>query len=84
MALDDCWTEDAIEAIEELAYTSPTFTADDLRAKMRPAPNPKMVGGAFTAAVSAGIITRAGYTESRAKSRRRGVIRVWTIARAAA
>lgn len=73
------WSADALETIEAIAREQWTFSSDDLRERMRPAPNPNMVGAAFSAARKANLITPIGYMASRSKSRRLGVVRVWTL-----
>ncbi|WP_336715394.1 hypothetical protein [Arthrobacter sp. USHLN218] len=73
------WQSDALEVIESIAYEQWTFSSDDLRDRMRPAPHPNMVGAAFSTARKAGLITPIGYMASRSKSRRLGVVRVWTL-----
>jgi hypothetical protein len=78
-ALEDSdWHEDAVSTIVGLAASQHTITADDLRREMRPAPHPNMIGRAFNAARVAGYITTIGYSQSTAKSRNKGVVRVWT------
>lgn len=80
MALDDHddWHEDAVATIIGLAAAQYSFTADDLAREMRRPPHPNMPGQAFSAARSLGYITAVGYQPSAAKSRKNGVVRVWT------
>ena len=79
MALDDSadWPLDAQLAILRLSITEPSFSADDLRKVIRPAPHPNMIGAAFSALRSQGLIETAGYTTSNAPSRHHGVLRTW-------
>ena len=78
-ALEDLdWSTDALAMIEAYAASGLTFSAEDLRDSMRPAPNPAQVGTAFREAHRLGIIRPTGYKESSTPSRRHGVIRVWT------
>lgn len=70
------WSADAVATIEALANAG-TFTADDLRREMRPAPHGNMIGAAFTTARKLGYIRTIGYQTSNTQSRRRGVVRVW-------
>ena len=74
---DPAWHEDALNTIRAFAASGLTFTADDLRNSIRPAPQPNDIGTVFRAARTLGIITCTGYTESKAKSRKHGVIRIW-------
>lgn len=79
MALDDReeWTADAQDAIATLAATGNSFTADDLRWAMRPAPHPSMVGAAFQTARRRGLITESGTACSTTASRKHSLIRQW-------
>lgn len=76
MALTDYdeWTADALDWIE--AQRS-TFTADDLRAALPPAPHPNLIGAAFNTARNRDLIQVAGYQRSNAPSRRHSVLRIW-------
>lgn len=80
MALDDHadWHEDAVATIIGLAAAQHIFSADDLAREMRKPPHPNMPGQAFAAARQAGHITAVGYQQSQTKSRKNGVVRVWT------
>jgi len=74
----EAWLEDAVATIVGLAHVHHTFTADDLAREMRKPPHPNMPGQAFSAARSLGHITTVGYQPSTSKSRKGGVVRVWT------
>lgn len=71
------WHADAMARIEAYAASGISFSADDLRDSLRPAPTPNDVGTVFRAARTLGLITCAGYTESKAPSRKGGLIRLW-------
>lgn len=71
------WHTDALNMIRSFAASGLRFTADDLRKSIRPAPQPNDIGTVFRTARTLGIITCTGYTESKAKSRKNGVIRIW-------
>jgi hypothetical protein len=80
-ALEDsheAWHEDAVATIIGLAAAQHLFSADDLAREMRRPPHPNAPGQAFAAARSLGYITAVGYQQSTSKSRKNGVIRVWT------
>ena len=70
--------DDAVATIIGLAQSQELVTADDLRRHMRPAPVANWAGQAFSAARAAGHITSIGYQASTTKSRKNGVVRVWT------
>lgn len=75
---DTEWTADAVEVIERLALSGYSFTADDVRRLMRPAPHPNRYGAAFRLAKSRGIIAEVGTAwTSRPVSHGRRIIR-WT------
>lgn len=74
---DTTWKSDARDWIKAWAAFDVPITADDMRFSLREPPHPNMVGAAFRAACSAKIIRHIGYTESKAPSRKRSVIRVW-------
>jgi hypothetical protein len=74
---DTDWHEDALNIIRAFAASGLTFTADDLRNSIRPAPQPNDIGNVFQSARKAGMITCVGFRESMVPSRRRGVVRVW-------
>lgn len=79
-ALEDTdWAADALATIIGLAYAQQTFSADDLRREMRPAPHPNMVGPAFNAARTKGLIQRVGDKPSATKSRNGGRGGLWTL-----
>ncbi|WP_157366299.1 hypothetical protein [Arthrobacter sp. Soil763] len=81
MALEDTtWTEEAVATIADLAKRGGTVTADDLRWNHRPAPHPNKVGSAFKIARSRGLITQAGVSTSRHRSRHGGILREWVAA----
>lgn len=81
MALEDTsWTEEAVATIAELANRGGTVTADDLRQNHRPAPHPNKVGSAFRIARSRGLITQAGISTSKQRSRHGGTLREWIAA----
>ncbi|GAA1337327.1 hypothetical protein [Arthrobacter roseus] len=73
----DEWHQDALRWIETYALSGLTFTVEDVRAALRPAPSGSCYGNAFQAARKAGVITCAGYRESTTPSRKSGIIRVW-------
>lgn len=78
-ALEDLvWHEDAIATIAGLALAQHIFTADDLAREMRKPPHDNMPGQAFAAARALKLIRAVGYQTSGTKSRKNGVIRVWT------
>lgn len=78
MALEDSeWPVDAQLAILRLSITEQSFTADDLRKVLRPAPHPNHVGAAFLACKNAGLIEPSGYQTSNSKTRRHGALRTW-------
>ena len=72
------WPTDALNMLTAYAASGLTFSSDDLRQSMRPAPSPAQVGTAFREAHRLGIIRPTGYKESSTPSRRHGVIRTWT------
>jgi hypothetical protein len=72
------WPRQAALAIVELSYEKHLFSADDLRGRIPDAPHSWMVGQAFSAARNAGLIARKGFDVSKSKSRKFGVVRVWT------
>jgi hypothetical protein len=74
---DTDWSIDAQLAILRLSVTEQSFTADDLRKVIRPAPHPNHVGAAFLACKNAGLIEPLGYQTSNSKTRRRGALRTW-------
>lgn len=78
MALEDTdWPADAVATILALAEAQRIVTAEDLTREMRRPPHPNMIGAAFSAARSQGVIVADGYTTSTTPSRHHGVIRVW-------
>lgn len=79
MALDNGadWSEDALATIVSISLARYIFSADDLAAEMGKPPHPNMVGAAFAAARSRGLIEAVGYQTSASKSRKNGVIRTW-------
>jgi hypothetical protein len=82
-ALEDShelWLEDAAATILGLAHVLEVFTADDLAREMRKPPHPNAPGQAFSAARALGYIAAVGYQQSSTKSRKNGVVRVWTRA----
>ena len=74
---DNDWHLDADLAILRLALTEQSFTADDLRRVLRPAPHPNHVGLAFGRAARAGIIHPVNTATSTARSRNHGSLKVW-------
>lgn len=72
------WHADAVAMLTAWAASGLPFTAEDLRKSMRPAPSDKAPGNAFQAARRLGLITCIGYKESTDRSRKGGIIRVWT------
>ncbi|SDP46236.1 hypothetical protein SAMN05660199_03952 [Klenkia soli] len=76
---DDWWWSPAMAAVRHLAASGLPFTAWDLTDKLGvPDPDhPARWGGLFYAARTAGIIERAGITESSRPSRSGGLCRVW-------
>jgi hypothetical protein len=79
MALDNGadWSEDALATIVSISIARYVFSADDLALEMGKPPHPNMVGAAFAAARTRGLIEAVGYQTSTNKSRRNGVIRTW-------
>lgn len=78
MVLEDTdWAMDAQLAILRLSVTEQTFSADDLRKVLRPAPHPNHVGAAFLACKNAGLIEPVAYQTSSSKTRKNGALRVW-------
>lgn len=71
------WLADAREAIEALARTGRKFTSDDLREMVGDPAHANWFGNAFNSAHQAKIIKPVGFRQSRAKSRRGGVLREW-------
>ena len=74
---DNEWVEDAIATIIGIAAAQPSFTAEDVRREMRPAPSDKMPGQAFSAARAAGHIQHIGYRRSTDRTRKNGVVSIW-------
>ena len=74
---DSDWHGDALATIIGLSQAHQTFTSDDLRKEVRPAPHCNMYGAAFLAAKSAGYIEPVGYATSNNITRRHGVLRTW-------
>ena len=72
------WHEDAVATIVALSLAHGVFSADDLAREMRRPPHPNAPGQAFSTARALGYITAVGYQQSTTKSRKNGVIRVWT------
>ncbi len=74
--LDDLdWPADALDWL--WAASGLTFTADDMRKCLRPAPTPNQVGAAFKAASRMKLIGMVDAKQSTTKSRNGGLIRVW-------
>jgi hypothetical protein len=71
------WFEDARLAIVRLSITEESFTADDMRKVMRPAPDQHWPGIAFNNARRAGLIEPVSYTTSTTTTRKNGVVRTW-------
>ena len=81
LALEDLsWHSDALDMLAAWAASGLSFTAEDLRRSMRPAPFPNDWGNVFQCARRAGLITTVGFKESEQPSRKGGVIRVWVAA----
>lgn len=74
----DDWLEDAVAAIHALALSGLTFSADDLHREMRTPPHSNLPGIAFSKARALKYITTVGYQQSSTKSRKNGVVRLWT------
>jgi hypothetical protein len=74
---DNDWPADAVATIIALSHAQSIVTADDLAREMRRPPHCNMVGAAFSAARSQGLIEASGYTTSNTPSRHHGVIRTW-------
>ena len=82
VALEDLdWHEDAIATIAGIAQAQEFMTADDLSREMRKPPHANMPGQAFAAAKSLKLIRAVGYQTSSSKSRKNGVLRIWTRCR---
>ena len=71
------WFEDARLAIVRLSITEESFTADDMRKVMRPAPDQHWPGIAFNNARRAGLIEPVSYTTSNSSTRKHGALRTW-------
>ena len=71
------WSAEALELIQIMADLGMTFTADDLRREMRPAPHPNLVGAVFRTAYQRRWITQYGTALSSTPSRRGGLVRQW-------
>lgn len=80
MALDtrEEWFDLARTAITELAATRHLFTADDLRPLVPDPGHKNWIGNAFQSARQTKLIKPVGFQLSNSKSRKHGVIRVWT------
>lgn len=77
MALDGEWAADALDVITHLARQGVPFTADDLKERLRPAPDNHITGRVFGIAASRGLITEVGYVKSKHKPRRGGRACQW-------
>lgn len=73
------WRSTADAAIVALAALGRPFTADDLveRTGLPEATSPRAMGARFLAAARAGIIEPVSYAQSRRRSARCAVVRVW-------
>ena len=72
------WRAAAAKAIEMLAATGETFTADAVRRLAGDPPSAAGgLGAALGAAARAGVIEPYGYRRSRRSRRRGGVVTVW-------
>ena len=72
------WHGAALDIIEHLAMTRPSFTAEDLRARLCPPHHPNAIGAAFLTASRRRLIVRYDSRPSRTRSRRGGSLAVWT------
>lgn len=72
------WRATALEAVEDLAKTGMTFTADTLRQRgVTEPPHPNQWGSVFQTAHRRGLITKADYSSSQRKSRHGGFLHAW-------
>lgn len=80
LSLDDKaeWFELANTELDKLIATKHLFSADDLRDKLPEPGHPNWFGSVFLAASAKNRIKQMGFQLSRSKSRRGGVVRVWT------
>jgi len=77
-ALEDLtWKDDALDVITHLASTGRPFSSDDLKDRLRPAPDQYITGRVFGIAADRGLITEVGYIRSVHPSRRRSRICQW-------
>lgn len=77
MALDGTWKDDALDVIAHLAQRGVPFTADDLKDRLRPAPDRYITGRVFGIAASRGLITEVDYVKSKHKPRRGSRLCKW-------
>lgn len=76
--IDDAqWSADAEAAIAELTASGRHFTADDLRKRVGVPEQRNRIGTAFMIAAVRGDIVVEGFRHSNARSRNRGIQRVW-------
>ena len=73
-----CWWNDFHAAVEQLAKSGRTFSADNVRPFGIGEPNhPNMWGIGFGAAARRGVIQKVGAGQSARKSRRNGMSTLW-------
>lgn len=77
-AVSEAWKRDADLAIDELAKSGNSFTAEDLRSMVGDPPNhPNAMGARFLKAAKRGLIIRVGYRQSQRESLHLHPIAVW-------
>lgn len=77
---DPDWHDHAVQAIVRLAKEAGEITSEDLRKVMDEPDHDNMIGTAFRAASRRKLIQWTGGTrQSRDKSRKGGLIRVWQL-----
>lgn len=79
MECKDEWMEAAYKGMDALIARGVPFTADSLRDLVPVPRHPNWVGAVFTAYREHGFIRPLGYEQSRARSRRSGVLRRWAV-----
>lgn len=77
--VDPNWHDNAVDAIVRLAKERDEFTSEDLRKVVDAPDHDNMIGVAFRAASQRKLIRQIGARQSRDKSRRGGLIRVWEL-----
>lgn len=75
----DEWKEAFFDTISTLADDVESFTCDDLKTRLPEPGHPSWWGSAFRSAAARKLIRPVGYEQSRARSRRGGVLRRWAV-----